>query len=472
MLGKMYLKTTDAACHDPKISTRLIIWGLVVFLIAGNSLQGASANLPQLRAQLAAAEKAEDKESIAEISRRILEVTPTDSKLWEKLARQRLEMKDYDHCEATLALWEKTVKPRPAVIDDLRGDLTYERDGYKKAEPYWLAFIASKPNKDAAGATYAKLADACVDQSRWTQNLEYRTRVVALKETAANRVGRATALLRLHRWDEAYADMNKANTLDPIDTSVKEWLPQFELLSKFLPHLKELDAQIAKSPNDAAPLLEQARVLTVADRPLLALEDCQKALKLQPNSMRVRIQTAEAYLDTNEPDKAAKLQVSDKLVRDSDKHVSEDALRELGANDALLAQNPKNFDALLQRSKVLYGLKQFTLGLADARAALAINDKSAAAHLAVAHNLDDLGQKKEALAEARKATELDPSDWMNWSFRGMLEKERADFSAAIESLTRSLAIHESGDALDARADCERRLGKTDGDVRSSRQSKP
>ena len=448
----------------------------MVFFSASIRLQGAGNNLPELRVQLAAAEKADDEAAVVELSRRMLEITPNDSGLWEKRARKQLNLKDYDRCDATLNLWEKAVRPRPAVIEDLRGDVAYERDGFKEAEPHWRAFIAAKPRPNEAVGTYAKLADACVAQLRWAENLDYRTRIVGLKNTAANRVGRATALLRLHRFDEAYADINKANALDPSDATVKEWLPQFERLTNFLPRLKELEAEIAKSPNDLAPLLDQARIFTLADRPLLALEDSQKAMKLQPASMRARIQTAEAFLDTNNADEAAKLQVSKKLTRaDNDKHVSEAALRELGATDALLLKNPTNGEALIRRAKVLHDLNQFVLALADAQAALAANDKSAEAHSAIAQNLDELGRKKEAVAEARTATELDPNDWLKWFFRGRLEKERADFSAAIESQTRSLALHESTYALDERADCERRLGKIKeaaADIFRLRQVKP
>jgi hypothetical protein len=91
--------------------------------------------------------------------------------------------------------------------------------------------------------------------------------------------------------------MAKANKMDASDSAVKEWLPQFERLQTFLPRIKTLDAQIAKSPNDPAAaglLLDRARLFTLAGRPLLALDDAERALKLQPASMRARIQTAEA----------------------------------------------------------------------------------------------------------------------------------------------------------------------------------
>jgi tetratricopeptide (TPR) repeat protein len=147
------------------------------------------------------------------------------------------------------------------------------------------------------------------------------------------------------------------------------------------------------------------------------------------------------------------------LVRAKDHHVAEQTLADLAANDALLLQNPKNADALAARAKVLYELKQPTLALPDARAALAINDKLAAAQFDAAHICDELGQKKDALAYARTATELDPNDWIKWAYRGTLEKQRADFPAAIESQTRSLKIYETVFALSEREQCERRIGR-------------
>jgi len=438
----------------------------------------AAPELRQLRLQLSVAEKAEDNAAIAELSRRILEIAPTDSKTWEKLVGVQLAMKDFDRCNTTLDRWEKAVKPRPAVIEDLRGDVAFAQEGYKNAERHWLASIAAKPSRADAVSTYAKLADLCVAQSRWPENLEFRTRIVALKDTAANRVRRATALLRLHRWGEAYIDISKANALDSSDQTVKEWLPQFERLQKFLPKIKTLDAQIAKSPNDpgaAGLLLDRARIFTLAGRPLLALDDAERALKLQPTSMRARIQTAEALLDVNRAEDAAKLEVSKDLLRGDDKHVSEQSLRELGTLDSRLLANPKDVDALAARSKILRGMRQFTLALADARAALAVDDKSAAAHFEAAHDLDGLGQSKQALAQACTATELDPNDPVKWYYRGVLEAQRADFLAAVESQTRSLGIRESLVALREREQCQRRIGKVsqaDVDLRRIRELVP
>jgi tetratricopeptide (TPR) repeat protein len=438
-------------------------------------LRAASSDVSRLHAQLSKAEEARDKAAIIELSRRVVAIAPNDSDAWDTLARTQLDIEDLDRVAQTLDAWRKIRRPPAAAIEDFRGDLCLKRKDYQNAERHWLAFLATKPRAADAAAEYDKLADLCVAQARWADNAAYRTKAIAAEDSAARRVFRACAFMRLHKWDAAYADMAKANKIDASDSQVKEWLPQFERLQKFLPRIKALDARIAKSPNDIALLLDRARIFTLAGRPLLALDDAERALKLRPASMRARIQTAEALLDIDRAEDAAKLEVGKDLLRGDDKHVSEEVLRGLGALDSRLLTNPKDVDALAARSKILRGLLQFTLAIADARAALAVDDKSAAAHFEVAHNLDGLGQRKDALAHARTATELDPNDPVKWYYRGLLEAKRLDFPAAIESQTHSLGIRESLVALREREQCERRLGKVsqaDVDLRRIRELAP
>jgi tetratricopeptide (TPR) repeat protein len=464
-----------------KIGHQLRALVIVVLTLLGSAawVPADTPELRQLRLQLKTAGEAGGKAAIIELSRRIVAIDPKNSDTWDTLAQTQLGIEDFDRLEQTLDAWQKATGRRAApAIEDFRGSLCFKRKDYQCAERHWLAFIATKPPKADVATDYDNLAELCAAQERWEDHAVYRTKAIAAQDSAARRVARACAFLRLHKWDAAYADMAKANKMDPPGSQVKEWLPQFERLQKFLLHIKALDAQIAKSGNDPAVaglLLDRARLFTLAGRPLLALDDAERALKLQPASMRARIQTAEALLDTGRADDAAKLLVSDRLARAEDRHVSEQALRELGANDVILAQDPKSVDALVARSAVLRSLKQFTLALADAQAALAINDKSAAAHFEAATSFYNLGNGKEALTQVQMATELDPNDPMKWFARGIAEAERADFPAAIQSQTRSINIHETVLALHDREKCERRIGKTseaDADLRRISELSP
>ena len=446
-----------------------------MFLCGTNVLRAAAEDISQLRAQLSAAETADDKPSIIELSRRILATAPNDSDAWESLARTQLEIEDFDRLAQTLDAWERTAKKPAAAIEDFRGDLCAHQKDYKGAERHYLAFIARKPSASEVADMYDKLADLCVDQGRWADNAAYRSKAIAAKDSAAHRVDYACALLRLHKWDAAYAEMAKANKLGPDDAQVKEWLPQFERLHDYLPRIKTIEARLAKSPNEPGLLLERARLFTLAQRPLLALDDCEKASKLQPASMQARIQTAEALLDLNRDDEAGKMQVSKNLTREQNGHLSDQSLGELAKADLLIAKNLGDPEPLATRSKTLRQLNQYTLALADARAALALDDKSASAHFEMAHNLDGLGQTADAMNHAIKATDLAPTNAVMWYYRGVLEARRANFSAAIESQTHSIAIRESAVALKAREDSERRVGKVqeaDSDLRRLNELEP
>jgi len=451
----------------------------VLILLTGSAFAAREApELQQLRDQLKKAQETEDKPAIIELSQRIIAIAPTDSRTWDTLAQTQLESEDLDDLERTLDAWQKAFKKPPAAIEDFRAGLCFKRKDYPCAEKHWLAFIATKPPRADAATIYDNLAEICAEQARWADHAAYRAKAIATQDTAARRVLHAVALLRLHNWDAAFADMAKANKMDATDSQVKEWLPEFERLQKFLPQIKTLDAQIAKSQNDPAVaglLLERARVFILAGRPLLATDDAGRAFKLQPSSMRARIEFAEALLDAGQTEDATKLQVDRYLRRGEDKHVSDEALRELGTLDARLSANPKDADALVARAKILRDLRQFTLALADANAALAINDKSAAAHFEAAQDLDGLYEQKEALLHARIATELNPHDSNMWFFRGVLERKRADFAGAVASQTRSIEISESPAALSEREQCQRRIGKTaeaDADLRRIQQLTP
>jgi tetratricopeptide (TPR) repeat protein len=457
------------------IPARILIFSLLV-LSATSSLRAASSDLSRLHTELSKAEEAGDRAAIIELSRRIIAIAPTESATWETLVQSQLQAEDFDGAVKSLDAWQKAVKRPPAAIEDFRGDIFARHKDYQNAERQWLAFLAKKPPAADAADTYDKLADLCADQARWKDTVAYWSKAIAAEDTPARRVFRARALLRLHEWDAAYADMAKANRMDSTDAQVKQWLPQFERLEGFLlVEIKALDARIAKSADDAGLLLERARLFTLAGKPDLALSDCEHAMKIEPASMRARIQTAEALLDTARADDAAKLQVSKNLARADDRHVSDQALRQLGEEDAEIRENPGKADPLVARAKTLRDLRQFVLSLADARAALAIDDKLAAAHLEAAHDLDALDQSKEALTHAVKATELNPNEGTAWYYRGVLEAGRADFPAAIESQTRALTLGESLDVLRARENCERRIGqieKADADLKRIRELEP
>ena len=122
-------------------------------------LRAATEDVSQLHAQLSAAEDADDKPSIIELSRRIVAIAPNDSDAWERLARTQLETEDFDRFAETLDAWEKAVKKPPAAIEDFRGDLCAHQKDYKNAERHYLAAVT--PATDDCTAALKVLPQDC-----------------------------------------------------------------------------------------------------------------------------------------------------------------------------------------------------------------------------------------------------------------------------------------------------------------------
>jgi tetratricopeptide (TPR) repeat protein len=410
--------------------------------------------LPILRNQLALAEEDKDADAVIELARRIVAADPHDSTAWFALVQAQTKNQDYDRALVSLKAWQKVAKSRSPGIDDLRGDIYLAQDLKPDAERAWRSSLAVKADNYLV---LSKLADLLETRERWPEVLALRTRAAAAKPAAALLAAKAGALLHLHQWDAATATIGKANKLDASDETVQQWLPKLELLATALPGIKAMDGQIAAKPKDPTPLLDQAAIFSGIGQPGLALSNARRALALSPDSVRARVQAGEAQLDLGHPGDAAKYKVSHDLKRGDNGHLTPQTLRELDQRDADVGKNPRSPKAFAARSKTLRNLNQYVLALDDARAALRLDANSPDAEFEMGHDLDALGRPGEALPHIVHATELRPDDAVAWYYRGVIEANRADYNAAVSSLTRSLGIRESVVALRARMEAELRL---------------
>jgi tetratricopeptide (TPR) repeat protein len=87
-----------------------------------------------------------------------------------------------------------------------------------------------------------------------------------------------------------------------------------------------------------------------------------------------------------------------------------------------------------------------------------LEPKSAGAFAEAAYALAKLERTDEALEQVKQATELDANYSTAWHYRGELEMNRGDCMAAIESLTRALAISLTAAALQKREECYVKVG--------------
>jgi len=126
--------------------------------------------------------------------------------------------------------------------------------------------------------------------------------------------------------------------------------------------------------------------------------------------------------------------------------------------DQEIATEPESAELHTRRAWQLNEIGQPQLALADAQSALQSDARSAGACAEASYALAKLKRAPEAFAQIKHATELDPNFSTAWQYRGELEMGRADYTAAIESLSRALAINQTVGALAKREECYRKVG--------------
>ena len=135
-----------------------------------------------------------------------------------------------------------------------------------------------------------------------------------------------------------------------------------------------------------------------------------------------------------------------------------DFLETISRLDSAISVEPKNADHFAARAWQLNEIGQPLLALQDAETAVRLDPKSAGAAAELSYALTKLDRADEAFAKIKEATETDPNLASAWQYRGELEMQRGNNVAAIDSLSRALAIQQTVAVLQKREECYRRVG--------------
>ncbi len=414
----------------------------------------ASTEEKKIRNDLQAALREHSYERAEQLAHRALEFTPDNNSAWDRLAQAQFGRRDLKKVKQTLAAWRHAVPHPSAKVDEYSGDAAYDEHEVPIALQFWKVALQADPQNTRI---IEKVARAHEAQRQWRESEAAWTTFLRAKETATALVHRGIARRHLHHWTEAQADVRRAAELAPNDPEVRSWSKHFAKLSKFIAEIRDLDAQLAVSPKDAALLGDRALLFLRGEDFELALEDCQAAEVLAPWAMRPRLFSGIALIELGRANEAIRIPVRKTLRLES---LTPEFLETISRLDSEISAERKNAELYSARAWQLNEIGEPALALEDAGTAAKLDASSASARAEESYALMKLGRADDAFAQIKRATELDPNFAAAWNYRGELEMTRQEYDAAIESFTRALSINKSAEALEQRAECYLRLGLT------------
>ena len=412
----------------------------------------ASKEEKALRSELRKALDEQSYERAADLARRHLKLKPQDNGTWDRLVRAQFGLHDYAGVKQSLDEWRRAVTKPSLNLEEYAGDLAAAQNDDAAAVEAWKNVANAAPKNARVLEKIARLERR--RQFRTKEDAAW-TALIAVQESAIARINRALCRRHLHRWHDAFEDLQKAQALAPDDPEVQRGTKLLERMGKFLAEIRELDSAIAVSPNDAGLLCDRALLFLRAADPEMALEDAEAAGKIGTWAVRPKLFQALALIALGRSDECEKLGVH-RLIRLE--RLTPEFLETIGRLDSEISAEPNNAELYASRAWQLNEIGQPALALQDADTAARLDPKAAGACAEASYALTKLGRGQEALAQIKRATELDPDLATAWQYRGELEMARGETLSAIESLTHAIESNQTVMALQKREQCYRRLG--------------
>jgi tetratricopeptide (TPR) repeat protein len=414
--------------------------------------RAASKEEKALRAELRQALHEHAYEKAADLARRHLKLKPQDNGTWDRLVQAQFGLRDFAGAKHSLDEWRRAV-PKPSLsLEEYAGDLAALQKDAPLAVQSWAKVIAAEPKNVRVLEKIARLEKT---QQHWAQENDAWTAHIAVQDNAIARINRALCRRRLHRWQEAFEDLERAQVLAPDDPEVQRGAKLLQQMGTFLADIRELDSALAISPNDPGLLADRALVFLRSEDFELALEDAEAAGKFGPWAMRPKLFQALALIDLGRADECEALAVH-KLIRLE--ALTPEFLETMGRLDSEISAERNNAELYVSRAWQLNEIGQPALALQDAETAARLDPKSAGPCAEASYALTKLGRAAEALQQIKRATELDENFSTGWQYRGELEMARGETLSAIESFTHAIDTNQTVMALQKREQCYRRLG--------------
>lgn len=425
---------------------------LLVLLFGATGCHRQNEQTAPLRRELKQALAQQHYAHAVELARRLVESAPHENESWDRLVWAYFGLDDLVSAKRAIASWRVAVEKPSPKVDEFAGDVALAEGDAATAVQFWEKVLARSPRHLRV---LEKTARAEGQQQHWGDAEKAWARIVTANDTALARVNHALALRHLHKWDEAIAELHRAQQIAAEDAETVRAAKLFERLGKMLDEIRELDARLLLAPKDFSLLADRALLFLRAEDPELALDDAASAATLAPWAIRPKLFAALAYIGVGQPEECEKLAVEKFIRLDA---LQPEFLETISRLDSEIGAETNNAELYVARAWQLNDIAQPALALRDSETALQYDAKSAGALAEAAYALAKLGRADDALDRVKQATEADPSFFTAWQYRGELEMQRGAYVEAVESLSRAITINQTASALQKREDCYRHLG--------------
>jgi tetratricopeptide (TPR) repeat protein len=414
--------------------------------------RAASKEEKALRAELRKAMDEQHYERAVDLARRHLKLKPHDNGTWDRLVRAQFGLHDLAAVSQTLDDWRNAVPEPPFKLDEYAGDYAAAKNDDAWALAAWKKAAGANPRNVQLWEKIARLEKRL---HFWEKEDAAWTAIISAQDSGLARINRALCRRRLHRWHDAFEDLEKAQAVAADDPEVQRGARLLQRIEKSLVDIRALDSALAISPNDPGLLADRALLFLRCDDPEMALEDAEAAGKMGTWAVRPKLFQALALIALGRAGECESVAVN-KLIRlDA---LTAEFLETVGRLDSEISAERNNAELYVSRAWQLNEIGQPALGLQDAQTATRLDPKAAGAAAEASYALTKLGRAPEALDQIKRATDLDPNFSTAWQYRGELEMTRGEILSAIDSFTHSLETNPTVTALDKREQCYRRLG--------------
>lgn len=427
------------------------------------------ASFEKWQEQLSLAQNKGDLVSQAELSRRVLSIDPSLLDIWKIRFESVLNLDDIQSAGAVLEQWKENAPQGDPVLFKAEGDYSALMGEVQKsilAYEAYLDFTKDKgiPNTKAPHAERMQVFQSLIWQLRELKDYQKTQKVaeswVSWDSSEQSHIALSLAKRDNRNWQGALDEADKAASVSPAGTSVRNIFPAIERLRVILPQLNQLDAAIKKTgEEEVLPWIQRATLLMKSGYWRTATRDARKAHQLKADLLSVQflyvmVETRERSV--SEVDKEVAIDVT-RIALGSDRQRQKWVWRNsqvLGDIYELeTSAEPLDLEASAQFALSLSLMGQSALAIEKAQLVLNKDPKNVSASFAMFHSRYQLGRKfwKQALKDAVPNEQGMAKFALYWQSKGLIYQGLMNHEEAVKAFSKEIALRKTPRAYLARA---------------------